>query len=329
MSIDTIEQYAAALAKEPEGSAATAENDQPETESQSSEQQGADVSEFDSTDVDAGTTEGAQEGDEEGQGETDQPATESAKDARIKWKTAEGEELDVPVQELQEGYLRTKDYTQKTQQLAVERQQAAQQIAEQQQQAVQQVQQYQQHYGQLFAAQTQLQQVEQALQNTSYDADPDGYTRLHLQRSQLMEYAGKLGGAIQQVQAQTQQQMTQAAQQRQAEAIEALKSDAKAKGQEFGAAQVKTWEATANSYGFTAQDLAGVDDVRVLRILRDLSDLKALTAKKPEAVRQAAAAPARKATATVAPDVAVQSMKRLREAPSVENFARAYANTLK
>lgn len=325
MSIDTIEQYAAALAKEPEGSTATAENDQPETESQSSEQQGADVSEDHANDVDAGHADTAEIGDEAAAGETDQPATESAKDARMKWTTAEGEEIDVPVKEAQEGYLRHKDYTQKTQQHAVVAQQERQQIAQERQQAVQQVQQYQHHYGQLFAAQTQLQQVEQALQQTSYDADPDGYTRLHLQRSQLKEYADRVGGEIHQVQTQAQQQAAAAAHQRQAQAVEALKADAKAKGQEFTAAQVKAWESTAKDYGFTPQDLTGVDDVRVLRILRDLSEFKALTAKKPEAIRQAAAAPARKATATVAPDAFQQSLKRLSAAPTIESYAQALA----
>jgi len=327
--MSTIEEYAAELVKGQNAPAATAENDQPDTESQSSEQQGADVSEDHAEDVDTGHAEPAEEGDEVEAGETDQPETESAKDARMKWTTAEGDEIDVPVKELQEGYLRTKDYTQKTQQLAVERQQAQAQIVQQQQQAVQQVQQYQQHYGQLFAAQSQLQQIEQALQGASYDADPEGYTRMELNRGRLKEYIGQVGGAIQQVEHQAQEQQSAAARQRQAEAIEALKADAKAKGQEFSTAQVKQWESTATQYGFTPQDLTGVDDIRVLRILRDLSDLKALSAKTPQAVKQAAAAPARKATATVAPDAVAQSMKRLRSEGSVSAFARAYEHTLK
>lgn len=65
----------------------------------------------------------------EGEEQQEQPETDS--EQLIKWQTANGETFEVPVKELQNGYLRQADYTRKAQEVAQERVQAQSEIRQQ------------------------------------------------------------------------------------------------------------------------------------------------------------------------------------------------------
>jgi hypothetical protein len=130
---DSIESFAAALAQ------ADNQSEQPATGSESVETQGADdeASTGDAQDVSQEAQsgeDGAAEGEQGEQSEeSEQDSDAGANDPVHKWTTAAGEAFEVPESELRNGYLRTQDYTAKTQQHAEAVRQAQASIQFQQQ----------------------------------------------------------------------------------------------------------------------------------------------------------------------------------------------------
>lgn len=129
----SIESFAAALAQ------ADNPSEQPATGSESTETQGADDeattgdAQAEGLEAQSGEDEAAEGDQGEQSEESEQDSDAGANDPVHKWTTAAGETFEVPESELRNGYLRTQDYTVKTQQHseAVRQAQASLQLQQQ------------------------------------------------------------------------------------------------------------------------------------------------------------------------------------------------------
>lgn len=296
----------------------SAEYEQPTEDSQSGEDEGINESE-DSEDA-ANEQESGKPAEEGAEAQEDQPETESAAPQKVKLTTGDGEELELPLDEVKAGYLRQRDYTQKTQQLAQARQVQEQEMAQARQQTIEQVQQFQQQYGQLYSLQHEIARYEQALAKADYNADPDAYNQAQIRLLTMRGQSQELAAQLQAVQQQTQQSQMQALRQRQTEVVESLKREIP----NFGPELVKEWESVGKKYGFTEQEMSMFDDPRQFKVLQDLTELARLRANKPAVVKKAAAAPSKQA-ATVAPPKLEQAKQRYRKSGKLEDFAQALA----
>lgn len=258
-----------------------------------------------------------QEDDANEDGEGDQSEGESLDDAAIvKWKTAAGEEFEAPISELKAGYMRNQDYTQKAQHLANERKAAQEHIAQQ----FQQVQQYASQFGQLALADLQIQQMEAHIGSISVQDDPVGYNAATSQLLMAQRRRDGLAAQIAQFQQgrTAEQQQAFAAAQQQAAAELASGPNALPN---FGPDLVKRMNEAGKAYGLTEQELGSIVDPKHIRILHDAMKYRELQAKKPEAVRKAAAAkPARQTRS--APSSSVQrAAKSFASNPSIGAMA--------
>ena len=252
--------------------------------------------------------------DPEGEG---QPEVEPEQDRVIKWKTADGEDFEVPESELKNGYMRDRDYRQKTQDLASERERASGEI----QNAMQRVNAYAEQIAQLGVVRNRMASLESALQQINREDDPGRYATyqaelLATQRSHD-QLTNQLGQAQQQMQASMKQELAQ----KQQQVIGELKAEIPGFGQDM----LRTWDETARSYGFTAEELSMVTDKRLLKMLGDAAKYRDLQTRKPEAVKktQQAPKPAKKVDST-APSSNVRAIKRFERTGSLEDLAAAY-----
>lgn len=308
--ITTLEQFAEALATEdaPEGAESQeVDNAQPEEEAQNDDQPGeADGEE-------------SQEEAEEGE----QPETpDSSDDTVISWETASGEKFEVPVAELKDGYMRSQDYTHKTQQLARDRE-VARQHAEQQ---LGYVQEFAKDYGALFSADQQIEQLGQHIATIDRYADPVSYNTAVNDLMLLRDHRSQIAGRISQFQQFKAQETQQALSEAQRKAAEELSGPNGIKG--FGRELVQKWNKTGRDYGFSDQELNGITDPRMLRVLNDAMQYRDLQAKKPGAVAKVNAAPVKppKQIASKPASNYERDLKAHKAKPTVDSLARLLAH---
>lgn len=174
-----------------------------------------------------------------------------------------GEKYNVPP-ELKDSFMRTKDYTEKTQTVAEERR-ALEQQTQQFQQAAQMQQRNMQGHAQLAALQNQLQQYEGVDWDSFSEQDATGAQKAFFQYTQLKDATTTLGGQLQQQEAQAlqQQQSTIARQLEQGKAE--LARDIK----DWSPDLVKKLNSHGETYGFTHTELSGINDPRMVKVLRD------------------------------------------------------------
>jgi len=277
------------------------DEDQPETESEDGE---ADAE--------------GQEPETDDGGEEDQPETESTDDsAIIKWKTAAGEEFEAPISELKAGYMRNQDYTQKAQALATERRQAQEQLNQQYQQATQ----YAMELASLAAADQQVKQLEDYVSRLSPQDDPTSYNTATSQLMNAQRQRDGLAARITQIKQERTAAQQQATLQAQQQAIAELTSGPNALPN-FGPELVKRLNGVGNSLGFSDHELAMTTDTRFIRGLHELLEYRELKAKKPAAVKKAAAAKPARQTRSVPPSTIDRTLKRFNANPSIEDMAR-------
>ena len=181
----------------------------------------------------------------------------------------EGEKRKVTLKELRKGYLRQADFTQKTTQLAQERQtvhQAAGQITA----ALQQLQQQQQHMAQFAQA---MLGDEPSLDLAT--SDPTAYTVQKAIYDQRVRALQAIQHQAQQTQAQhqalQQQQVAMHTMRQMQTLIQAAPELRDPKKREAFTRDVVE---SAEKYGFSAQDVGQVSDHRMLLLLRDLANLQ-------------------------------------------------------
>jgi uncharacterized coiled-coil DUF342 family protein len=254
--------------------------------------------------------------------EGDQPEEpESLDDKVVAWKTASGDEFEVPVAELKNGYMREQDYRHKTQNLASEREQAAAQLQEQ----FQHVQAYKQDLGMVTAIDIQIQTIKDALAQSNVDDDPVGYLKATAQLQQLSEHrtglANRMAQLEQQQQAQSQSQLAQKQQAMLAE-LQSLPN--------FGNELLTKLTTLGQELGYTADELSKTTDARFVRLLNEVSEYRALKAKAPAAVNKVKAAPIKptKQAASAPASAVEQHAKRFAQKKDKNTFAALYAQTL-
>lgn len=312
--ITTLEQFASAMANTDDpgeqGGGEELENGHPEEEPQSEEQPG-----------DANEEESQEETEEAEQPE----APESADDAVISWETASGEKFQVPVAELKQGYMRSQDYTHKTQQLATDRDAAQKHIDQQ----IGHIQAFAKDHGELYSTHQQIQQLESAIGQINQADDPVGYNTLVNNLLLLRQHAGQVSGRIQQYQQFKANEAQQSVQTAQKKAIEELSGPNGIPG--FGKELVQKWNKTGREYGFSDEELAATTDPRLLRVLNDAMRFRELEAKKHAAVSKVKTAPVKPAKQTTAAPASniERDTKAFSANPSVENYARLLAQKQK
>ena len=310
-SITSIDQLAAALEagdSQDEESQQDPDNAQPEAEAQNGEPE------------EQGEQEGEQEAPVEGEG--DQPATESLDDKVVAWETASGEKFEVPVAEMKLGYMRDQDYRHKTQAFAQEREQTVQHI----QQQYQVVETFAKDIGQLHAVNAQIAALEQAIPSIDRQSDPVGYMDVMTHLQQLRESRTGIAGRVQEAQQSQQQQQQQQLQQAQQRMVSELQTSIPGFNQDL----IGKMNATAQTYGYSPQELQTVADPRFVRLVHDAMQLKALQAKAPSAVNKVKAAPvkpAKQSSTPTATGVEIQ-VKKFASNKSLGNFAKLYESTL-
>jgi hypothetical protein len=307
--ITTLEQFAEAMAGDaPEGDEPQeVENAQPDEEAQSDDQ--------------PEPADGEESNDEPA--EDDQPETESPDDAVLEWETASGEKFSAPVSELKAGYMRSQDYTHKTQALAREREGAQQHIEQQ----FQHVQAYAQDYGALHATNQQLQQLESAIGSINQYEDPVGWNTAVNNLLLLRQERDKVAGRIQQFQQFKATEAQQATAEAQKKAAETLAAEIPGFGREL----VQKLNTTGRNFGFNDQELAGITDPRMIKVLHAAMQFEAMQAKKPAVLEKVKAAPQKPAKQTASKPASgiEKDIKQFQSKKDLNSFARLLAHSYK
>ena len=254
-------------------------------------------------------------------GDDEQSGANSSDDPVVTWETAAGEKIEAPMSELKQGYMRSQDYTQKTQNLARERE-LAQKDLEQQHGFVQK---YAEDFGKLYSLDGQVKQYEAALQGFDRHNDPVTYNTLVNDLLMLQRERDGVAGRIQQYQQFRGQEEAKSTQEAQKLAFQELSGPNGIPG--FNREVVQKMSSAAKEYGISEQEMYGLTDPRALRILHDAMRFREIQAKKTQVVAQVKQAPAKaKPTTSVPPSNVERDMKALKANPTKENFARMMAH---
>lgn len=317
MSDFTLESLAATLSADPETEEARDdENAQPEGEAQSVEQ------DDDGEEQETAGGEDA-ESEESEEGEDDQPDPESSQDPVHKWKTADGTEFEVPESDLRAGYMRNQDYTQKTQALAKDREQAEGEIQKRAQQSLQTMNLYGEKLGELHLVRATVAHLESALQQTNREDDPGRYAALQSDLLRAQQQGKDLAGVLSQANQLMQAQQAEQTKKAQGETAKLLAAEMP----DFDA-RLPVWNKHATeTYGFSPEELSQVTDPRIFRLLDDATRFRDLQNRKPEAVKKAQAAPAKPArqTRSVSPSNIDKAIKRHSAQRDVNSLAALLA----
>lgn len=318
--ITTLEQFASAMTSRDDSDDDQSHDDDSSTQDADNDQTADAESQNDDQSSDQTDDE-----DQTGTEEDDQAKEQSADDAVISWETASGEKFEVPVAELKQGYMRSQDYTHKTQQLASDRENAQKHIEQQ----LGHIQAYAKDHGELYSTHQQIQQLESAIGQINQEMDPVAYSTAVSNLMLLRQHAGQVAGRIQQYAAHKAHESQEAVKTAQKKAIEELSGPNGIPG--FGKELVQKWNETGRDYGFSDEELAATTDPRLLRVLNDAMRFRELQAKKPAAVGKVKTAPQKpaKQTASAPASNYERDTKAFSANPSVENFARLLAQKQK
>ena len=256
--------------------------------------------------------------DEESDEDVDEE--QDAKSQRFTVKV-DGKDVEVTLDELQQGYSRTQDYTRKTQALAQERKAA--------QAEFEQVRYERQQYAQMLGAlQQQLAQAEQAPVdlNALYESDPIEWMR----QKELMRERQEKQYAIQaeqqrlaQIQQAEQQQNMQRFLESQKNAL--LQAMPQLRDPKVASVEKSRWIDAGKSIGFSEQELNGVTDHRILLALKTIADYNGMVSKrqqiKPTQSAAKSARPGNTSSQNQKSSAVKKSQQRLRQTGNVKDAA--------
>lgn len=270
----------------------------PQTDTAPSEEQAVEEPQAESTEleaeaeeeVEATETEDAQTedivDDDEPEVEAEVVEEETTAAPTYRVQTTDGE-VDVPLDELKNGYMRQSDYTRKTQQVAEERKSAETELGH--------LQAERQRYAE------QLTNVEQALSQEEptqeqwdqlYKENPLEYTRQRDVLRDRKEALEKVRAEQQQMQQQQLAELQGQAQQRMAYEREQLPELIPEWRDEKVAQEEKAALVTfAQRYGYSEQELSNISDSRAVAVLRKAYLYDQLVSKKPAAQKKTQKAP--------------------------------------
>lgn len=228
----------------------------------------------------------------------------------------EGKTYKVP-KELKEALLRQSDYTRKTQEVA-ELRKAAEERARLVQSQEQLITATFDKAVELRQLQTQLAQFENLDWASLSDSDPVQAQKLLIARQNLERAVGAKANEYQHAQAQY-QQLSQIQRQ---QVLQEQSSELKSRLPEFTADVAKRIRDTIKQYGYADEELNNVTDARLVHVLHDAMKWRELQAKRPEAMKKVAAAPAVVKPQAKAPKPRQQAaVQRLKSHGRVEDLA--------
>jgi hypothetical protein len=245
---------------------------------------------------------------DEAESEDEDDADEVVQAAEQTYRVRVGdEEMDVPLSELTNSYMRQSDYTRKTQQVAEQRK-----VAEAELEAV--LADRQRYADQLVALEQALSQQEpsQEYWDTLYNSDPMEYTRQRDLARDRKDATEQLKAEQARVQQEQVAQMQAAAQKRLAEEQERLPQLIPEWLDQDVAAKEKSAVVTyAQRQGYSQQELEGVSDARAVMMIRKAMLYDELMDKKSVAQKKARQAP--KMTKSGQPKSKKQSSQRRKQ----------------
>lgn len=261
--------------------------------------------------------------DEDEEVESDEAESEEEEDADEVVKAAEqtyrvrvgDEEMDVPLTELTNSYMRQSDYTRKTQQVA-----EARKAAEAELEAVHADR--QRYADQLVALEVALSQQEptQEYWDALYQSDPMEYTRQRDLQRDRKDATEQLKAEQARVQQEQQQQFQAASQKRLVEEQEKLTQlIPEWVDQELAVKEKSAVVTYAQQQGYSQQELEGVSDSRAVMMIRKAMLYDELMDKKPVAQKKVRKAP--KMTKSGAPKSKKQTSQR-RKQDALANIGR-------
>jgi hypothetical protein len=260
--------------------------DSPTEEAQA--QPEVDQQEQESEEVEYSAEEGSEDYTDENAEETEYQEEETQEPQRFKVKV-DNEELEVTLEELQQGYSRTKDYTKKTQALAETRK-----AVEAEKARIEEAKQLRDTYAQRLEVIEKLLAQDQGEENLAElrDSDPIGYAIKIAERSekekQLQAVRAEKQKIAQQQEADRQQALQSHLQQEAVklrEMIPEFKDEAKA---EIARKDIRNY---AKSVGFSDEELSQVYDSRAVKTLYNAMMYEKLMKGKTDAVKKVQSAP--------------------------------------
>lgn len=175
----------------------------------------------------------------------------------------DGVKYSVP-KELEGSFMQNKDYTTKTQEVAEQRR-ALEEQTTQFQQAAQMQQRNMQGHAQLAAMQNQLQQYEGIDWASESEQNPIEANKAFFQYTQLRDGVANLGQQLQSQESQAlQQQQTMSARQ-----LEQGKAELARDIKDWSPELVQKLNNHGETYGFSKQEISGINDPRMVKVLND------------------------------------------------------------
>jgi hypothetical protein len=246
------------------------------------------VDQQESEEVEYSAEDGSEDYTDENAEETEYQEEETQEPQRFKVKV-DNEEVEVTLEELQQGYSRTKDYTKKTQALAETRK-----AVEAEKAKIEEAKQLRDTYAQRLEVIEKLLAQDQGEENLAElrDSDPIGYAIKIAERSekekQLQAVRAEKQKIAQQQEADRQQALQSHLQQEAVklrEMIPEFKDEARA---EIARKDIRTY---AKSVGFSDEELSQVYDSRAVKTLYNAMMYEKLMKGKTDAVKKVQSAP--------------------------------------
>lgn len=265
--------------------------DTPETESneQDEKQTTADETTSDEADPVEVATDEQEPADDEPQGDDEEePAPIEKITVKVKGENGEDETLELTPDDIAASYLRQRDYTRKTQELAKRENEAVEFLTKKHEEIRSQ---YLSQAELTRAAIVQMAGIKSEDEMAALaTTDPSAWVAESQRQRQIVNYLNQLSqqidGEKQQAKAQEEQRTQQQRQKQFSEAWDVLSKDGIDKEK-----LSKIYGGATEKYGFSSEELATVYDHRMVRVLKDAVAYQALKAQKPAVMQKAQNAP--------------------------------------
>ena len=265
--------------------------DTPETESneQDEEQTTADEATSDEADPVEVATDEQEPADDEPQGDDEEePAPIEKITVKVKGENGEDETLELTPDDIAASYLRQRDYTRKTQELAKRENEAVEFLTKKHEEIRSQ---YLSQAELTRAAIVQMAGIKSEDEMAALaTTDPSAWVAESQRQRQIGNYLNQLSqqidGEKQQAKAQEEQRTQQQRQKQFSEAWDVLSKDGIDKPK-----LAKIYGGATEKYGFSSEELATIYDHRMVRVLKDAVAYQALKAQKPAVMQKAQNAP--------------------------------------
>lgn len=218
---------------------------------------------------------------------TEEPPQPEIRKHKLKVKTEDGadEEIEVDDEELKRGYMKSKDYSVKTAQLAREREAVQAKVREAVEPELKKYETQLESYKQAVLKLADSEAISADLNKLAME-DPAKAQQLFFKRIEIQNTLQAIAAEQQKVAEQRSQEMQQTMRKQAAEAVETLKTELPGWGDELYGKILKTG---VSEYGFKPEELNAITDHRAIKVLHDAMQYRALKSAKPAVDKRATA----------------------------------------